>query len=198
MGLQSTDTPKFLDIATDFIFGQSIESQLPDDPNNSKELLEAFLGALAGVGKRRIAGKLHKIIYAFDKSWKTNINKVYAYVDVHVKRALAESAVPEDATQTRYVLLTEMAKEIKDPIKLRYQLLNVFMPARDSTSILVSNCLFNLARNPEIWNRLREESLALGDQPLTFALLKSLLSFRYVLHETLRLQGPSGKHNLHI
>lgn len=191
-----------MDTSTEFIFGQSIDSQLPDDLNNSKELLEAFMGALAGVGKRRLAGKLHRIMYAFDESWKVHMDTVYAYVDAHVKRALDESASeskekePEDVTQKRYVLITEMVKEIKDPLKLRYQLLNVFMPARDSTSILMANCLFHLARNPEIWIQLRKDSVALGDQPLTFEVLKSLQSFKYVLYETLRLQGPAGEHRL--
>ncbi|CCD34781.1 hypothetical protein BofuT4_P098400.1 [Botrytis cinerea T4] len=38
----------FLDLSTEFLFGQSIDVQLPDDPNNSKGLLKAFNGALAG------------------------------------------------------------------------------------------------------------------------------------------------------
>lgn len=90
-----------------------------------------------------------------------------------------------------------MAKDIKDPFQLRSQLSKNFMPAKDSTSILLANCLFHIARNPEIWTQLRKDSLPLGDQPLTFELLKSLHSLRYLLHETLRIQGPAGKSGLH-
>ena len=54
-------------------------------------------------------------------------------------------------------------------------------------------CSFQLVRNPGIWTRLRHDALALGDQPLTFELLKSLTYFRYVLYETFRLQGPGGQ-----
>ena len=86
-----------------------------------------------------------------------------------------------------------MAKQVRDPVELRFQVLNVFLPARDSTGIALSNVFFNLARNPHVWTELREQALALGDEPLTFELLKSLPLFKYVLFESLRLQGPSGR-----
>ncbi|KAF7883261.1 uncharacterized protein EAF02_005181 [Botrytis sinoallii] len=187
----------FLDLSTEFLFGQSIDAQLPDDPNNSKELLKAFNGALAGVGKRRLAGRL-QFVYSFESSWKRDIGTVYAYVDAHVKRVLNKGPAEEKSTSSgnavrRHILLNEMAQQIKDPLQLRYQIMNVFMPGRDTTSVLIANCLFHLARNPEIWTQLRAESIGLGDQPLTFESLKSLRSFRNVLQETLRLQGPAGR-----
>jgi cytochrome P450 len=86
-----------------------------------------------------------------------------------------------------------MAKQIRDPIELRNQVLNVFVAARNTISTLMANTIFHLARHPHFWTELREQSLALGDQPLTFELLKSLTFFRHVLHETLRLTGPSGR-----
>ena len=86
-----------------------------------------------------------------------------------------------------------MAKETRDPIDLRYQILSVFLPARDTTSILVGNALFHLARNPKLWLDLRTTALSLGTKALTFEVLKSLVQFKYVILETLRLQGPSGR-----
>lgn len=166
--------------------------------------MKAFNESMAGIGNRRRAGML-QFLYAFDKKWKRAYGKVHAFIDIHVKRALEETA--SDNTQKfsrdprsdkrdsaqRYVLLNEMAKEIRDPIELRYQILNVFLPARDTTSIAVGNALFHLARNPSMWTDLRNTALALGSQPLTFELLKSLENFKYVVFETIRLQGPSGR-----
>ena len=133
-----------------------------------------------------------------NKQWKNSCEKVHAFIDKHVARALAETKPGTDLENDslpphRYVLIHEMAKLIRDPIELRFQVLNVFFPARDSTGIAISNTLFNLARNPHIWVELREQALALGDQPLTFEVLKSLSLFKYVLYESLRLQGPSGR-----
>ena len=133
-----------------------------------------------------------------DKKWKSSCEKVHAFIDRHVARALAETrpsdnSRSDNSTPHRYVLINEMAKQIRDPIALRFQVLNVFFPARDSTGIALSNALFNLARNPSIWTELREQALALGDQPLTIEVLKALPLFKYVLFESLRLQGPSGR-----
>ena len=133
-----------------------------------------------------------------NEKWKDSLKKVHAFVDKHVGHALAETNTGVDSenglpSHHRYVLIREMAREIRDPIELRFQVINVFFPARDSTGIALSNALFNLARNPKVWTELREQALALGDRPVTFETLKSLHLFRYVLFESLRLQGPSGR-----
>lgn len=123
-------------------------------------------------------------MFFFDnKKSRTSCDKVHAFVDRHVARALAETKSSDDPeteppASPRYILINEMAKQIRDPADLRFQVINAF---------------FNLARNPEVWTELRQQALALADQPLTFELLKSLTFFKYVLFESLRLQGPSGR-----
>jgi cytochrome P450 monooxygenase len=123
------------------------------------------------------------------------------YIDRHIKRALEAEAAGEgekadpnpSRTTRRYVLVNELVKHIKNPIKLRSQSLNFFIPGRDTTPVLVANCLFHVARNLEIWTQLRKDAIVIGDTPLTFETLKSLHSFRHVLYETLRLQGPADR-----
>lgn len=174
-----------------------MDSLLPDTPFDSLEFIKAFNQSLAGAGIRRRAGML-RFRYMFDKTWKQAYTKVHTFVDAHVKRALEETALgssktPQPPSSQRYILLHEMAKSIRDPVELRFQILNVFLPARDTTSIFLGNTLFHLARNPTIWTSLRRTALALGSQPLTFEVLKSLTFFKHVLFETIRLQGPSGR-----
>jgi len=165
----------------------------------------AFNESLLGLGRRRAAGTLRFFLYSFDGSWKQAYDKVHAFIDHHVKQALEETApsghqsdsktpshLAQEVPQHRYILLYEMAKQIRDPIELRSQVLNVFVPSRDTVSVAVSNALFQLARNPAVWTSLRREALALGSKPLTFEVLKSLVLFKYVVFETLRLQGPGG------
>ena len=161
----------------------------------------AFDKASAGVGQRRLAGNLSGIRFMFDKDWKQAYRVVHAYVDERVRVALEATSADDGSTAmskdqsspTRYILLDEMAKQIRDPVALRYQILAVFTPGRDTTAILVSNALFHLARNPEVWVDLRETALALDLATLTFESLKSLKKFQHVISETLRLQGPSGR-----
>ena len=181
-----------------------MDSLKHDTPIETLDFIKAFNESMAGIGLRRRAGKL-EFLYAFDKKRKSAYRKVHAFIDVRVKRALEETAsidaqgFPKDlhsakhGSTQRYILLNEMAKETRDPIELRYQILNVFLPARDTTSIAIGNALFHLARNPDIWNDLRNNALALGSRPLTYELLKSLTLFRHVIFETVRLQGPSGR-----
>lgn len=153
--------------------------------------------ALAGAGKRLSMGGAFSFIYMFDKTWKADYSKVHAFIDKRIKQYYEKTAAgagkEKSNNMQRYVLIDGMAKEIQDPIKLRFQLLNIFFPARDTSAVLTSNALFFLARNPHIWTDLRTQALAIANQPLTFELLKSLSSFRYTLFEAIRLQGPSGQ-----
>ena len=172
-----------------------------DTQSDIERFSTAFDRALAGVGQRRLAGNLSGIRFMFDADWKQAYQVVHAYVDERVRVALEatssdnrNTAMSKDnSSPTRYILLDEMAKQICDPVALRYQILAVFTPGRDTTAILVSNVLFHLARNPQIWADLRETALALDPATLTFESLKSLKNFQHVIFETLRLQGPSGR-----
>ena len=185
---------QFLDSSTEFIFGESIDS-LRDTTGKPEEFLNAFNKALAGAGKRLNMGGAFSFLYMFDMTWKEDYTKVHAFIDQQIARYSdpADSKVDPSDQRHRYVLIEGMAREIQDPIELRFQLLNIFFPARDTSAIAVSNTLFFLARNPEIWTELRQQALKFGDQPLTFERLKSLHSFRYTLFEGIRLQGPSGQ-----
>lgn len=180
-----------------------MDSLLPTTDFDSDRFLKALDKSLAGVGQRRQAGNLSRLKFMFDKPWKEAYEIVHSYIDERVKTALKAtssstsadkaSGYEDSAAKTRYVLLHEMAKEIRDPIELRYQILSVFLPARDTTSILVSNALFHLARSPDIWTELRNSALEVDPNTLTFETLKSMTNFRNVIFETLRLQGPSGR-----
>ena len=176
-----------------------MDSLLPDNPFDYEKFYAALERSLTGLMQRRQAGNMRSIRCAYDPEWKQAYKEVHAYIDERVAEALektSSSSSPNEAPEgkhRKYVLLQEMAKQIRDPIELHYQIIGVFLPARDTTSTLLSNALFNLARNPHIWHQLRQTALQLDPEKLTFESLKSLKDFRYVIFETLRLQGPSGR-----
>jgi cytochrome P450 len=85
-----------------------------------------------------------------------------------------------------------MAQETRDPYALRNQVLNVFLPARDTSRVAISNVMFELARHPASWESLRAEVQGIGDQPLTFELVKSLKVAKSIINETLRLHAPAS------
>jgi cytochrome P450 len=88
-----------------------------------------------------------------------------------------------DATPYSCVMLKELVRETEDKTFIRNELMNVFFPARDTTAAMTGDMLFLLARHPDVWKKLRAEVLALGEQDLTFKLLKSMKYMHAVINE---------------
>lgn len=135
----------------DFLFGKSLGFLEPEVPIEATEFYEAFLKANAWPIKRRDVEWLQFQLSRFreNKEFKNAYTKVHKYVDEQVARALREPVINENKTDSDklparrcYVLLDEMAKQIRDPIQLRYYVLAVFLPVRDSAGIAVNNMLF--------------------------------------------------------
>lgn len=131
-------------------------------------------------------------LYIFNKAWKKDCAKVHSFIDGCIARHLRSAADNKNTSeqQKRYVLVEGMATKFRDPVELRFELLSIFVPAYNSTAMATANILFSLARNPHVWTELRKQALALGDQPVTFELLKSLPAFRYTVYEGIRLHCP--------
>ncbi|KAL8705570.1 MAG: hypothetical protein Q9201_001310 [Fulgogasparrea decipioides] len=188
-----------LDTSTEFIFGESTNSLLRSSSLDAQGFLQAFDDAVAGVGKRVMMGKMRHLVR--DKKWEVACKTVHNYCDRYVAAALRgqnESAPKQSTTEVeRWVLLREMAKETQDPLDLRYQILNVFSPGRDSTGILLSNVFFFVARQPSSWKRLRNEVLSLEGKPLDYDNLNSLTYVNHCLKESLRL-APFATFNQRI
>ncbi|TGO84493.1 hypothetical protein BPOR_0498g00030 [Botrytis porri] len=138
--LQPLTKNLFLDVSTEFPFGESVESQSPNTPFDAREFLDAFDMTMRGLGARMMHGEL-RFIRGRDIEWKKAFGKVHTSIDKHVSRALesqksAENNEEEDKipTQKQYILLNEMAKETQDPVDLPYQLFHVLIPAHDATA----------------------------------------------------------------
>lgn len=194
----------FLDASSEFLLGESLDS-LSAPSEVTKGFLNAFDQSLYCYTRWRAAPWFYHFMYRFDRTLNDACTKIHAFIDTYVQRALRETASAGPGTvdkgnnsearvdpSQRYVLINELAKKIRDPVQLRSQLLNVFLVARDNVAMVTANALFHLARNPHIWTELRQTTLEqISEQPLTFELLKSLTLFKFVFHETLRLQGPA-------
>lgn len=158
--------------------------------------MKAFDRSLLGLALLLIFGPVRWPLY-LDPGWKAAYKKVHAFVDKHVERALARQSSPSekvgDGVHKRYILLDEMATFTKDPYELRMQILNVFSPARDTAAIAFGNIMFELARHPHEWEKLRTEVLHIGAQQLTFELLRSLKITKAIINESLRLHPAASR-----
>lgn len=66
----------------------------------------------------------------------------------------------------------------------------VLMAAHDTSTITLSNMMYQLARHPEWQDRLRETSMQIGRRPLEYADLDALTDMDLVMKEALRICAP--------
>ena len=140
----------------------------------------------------RLRLQMNRFLFLYkDKTWFDAVALVHTFVDRHIDKTLEQlrssKAAGVSTTTTedeRNDLLWIMAKQLQDKKALRSQILAVFVPSNDTTSILISNAFYALARHPEAWAKLRKEVQSIGRTTLNFESLRSLKYMNWVLNES--------------
>ncbi|KAL8925531.1 MAG: hypothetical protein Q9208_003422 [Pyrenodesmia sp. 3 TL-2023] len=182
-----------LDSSTAFLFGHSAASLTQSSTVDTDEFLEAYNYGQACVGKRMQLPQWN--IFTMDKRFRHSCAVAREYVDKCIAETLDSQQSAHSEKTKRLVLAQEIAKETDDRDDIRNQLMNVFLPAHDATSVALTNVFFHLARHPAKYKKLRQEVLAAGDSALTFEGLKNLKYLQQVLNETFRLNPSIGQMN---
>lgn len=180
-----------LDVSTEFLFGESVECLTTKTTLDATSFLKAFNYGQAGIGKRLQLPQW--TLFTRDEKFWSSCKIARDFVDKYVDQALRRSECPTPDKPGKYILAWELAKETKNRDDIRNQLLNVFLPGHDAIAVLLTNCFFNLARHPEVYAKLRQEIIPLGDSELTFDRIKSLKYLRSVIDETFRLTPTVGQ-----
>ncbi|PYH93210.1 cytochrome P450 [Aspergillus ellipticus CBS 707.79] len=179
-----------MDTATEFLFGESVESQAAALSNGAipQDNFPAQFDRGQWYAAQR--ARFEKLYWIVDNKESRHIESaVHAYVDRFVAAAL--SADPEKKP-AHYVFLHGLAEATQDPVELRSQLLNILLAGRDTTASLLSWCILLLTRNPEYFTALRSTILSefgsyTEPRDITFANLKSCRPLQNFLNEVLRL-----------
>ncbi|PKX89259.1 putative cytochrome P450 monooxygenase [Aspergillus novofumigatus IBT 16806] len=170
----------FLDVTTESLFGESIESLVyPERAPICWAMVDFLRGPTAA-----------------SMAWLDAVDVVHKYLNAHIGRTYNElneykRQGKDPETADRKDLLWYMASNLQDKEALRSQLCLIFVPNNDTTSIFISHILWNLARHPEIYEKCRQEVLAVGDAELTFSVLRNMKYLIAILNETHRL-FPNG------
>ncbi|KAI5963462.1 uncharacterized protein KGF55_002342 [Candida pseudojiufengensis] len=194
-----------VDSATEFLFGESVESLRDEtigiqikDFAGKKDFAKSFNVAQDYLASRALLSRLYWLLNP--KKFQNCCKVVHTFAQHYVKKAL--SLTPEELDQQEgYTFLYELAKQTRDPKVLQDQLLNILVAGRDTTAGLLSFVFFELARNPEVYAKLKEELyLKFGSgkdarvEEITFESLKNCEYLKAVLNESLRLY-PSVPQN---
>jgi len=196
-----------LDSATEFLFGESVGSQVANLPaeaqlNGAPKVTQdekVFANAF-DVGQRYLArrGRL------LDKSWLDNTpgfrlacKQTHEFADHFVRLALhpelkEKEKDTEKGDRERYIFSEALASQTRDPIELRSQILNILLAGRDTTASLLGWTFYLLVRHPAIYDSLRATILAefgtyAHPRDITFQSLKSCRQLQHTLNESLRL-----------
>ncbi|KAK5138660.1 hypothetical protein LTR04_004310, partial [Oleoguttula sp. CCFEE 6159] len=197
-----------LDSATEFLFGESTDSQLINLPENSAAekgnsnkdeavFAYAFDKSQRYLARRFRFGENYWLINPQD--FKDSNKLVHDFVDHFVQLALnrdlkkEKTAEEGGAKKKKYIFLDALAAQTRDPLELRSQLLNILLAGRDTTASLLAWLFHLLVRHPTILANLRAAILAdFGSYThpkaeITFSTLKNCSYLQHCLNETLRL-----------
>ncbi|KAG4427616.1 hypothetical protein IFR05_016900 [Cadophora sp. M221] len=171
-----------LDVTTEFLFGESIESLKVPESTGEDTFAKAFNVAQEYVAKRFRLLDLYWLIDG--KRFRDACTKVHYFADKIIDRNLAEDSLEG---QGKYVFLRAMSKKTPNRTVLRSQIINILTAGRDTTACLLSWAFFLLVRHPNVLAKLRSEIAAQSNVELTRSNLRNMKYLQSILKETLRL-----------
>lgn len=193
-----------VDTSTEFLFGSSADSlsdesigEYPEELFEGQfEFLDAFNKSQEICSSRAWMQQFYMILdllYYFEFRRCNKI--VHNFANYYVDKALSMSDDELDkASADGYIFLYQLAKQTKNRKVLRDQALNIMIAGRDTTAGLMSFTFYELAKNPDIWARLKEEVYAnFGDgknprlDEITFEALKKCTLLKNIISEVLRM-----------
>lgn len=196
-----------LDSATEFLLGESADSQLQQIPGysrarNSVDALHqvdfawAFdRGQMAIATRARLGPSMYWIYNT--RELRECIRQCNSFMDHYVRRALNKELREtgremEGRTKPKYVFLDALAEQTQDPVELRSQLMHILLAGRDTTASMLGWLFFVLSKDPARYKKLRDIIIAefgtySKPKEITFAKLKSCQYLQFCNNETLRL-----------
>jgi len=185
-----------LDAATDFLLGRSVGSL--EQPK--QEFAQSFAEVQRVQNIIARAGPLNTLVPR--KSFYAGLEVINAFVNPYIEEALRlspEELASKSKSDEGYTFLHALASFTRDRKVLRDQLVAVLLAGRDTTAGTLSWTFYELARHPEVLQKLREEIIEhVGlERAPTYTDLKSMKYLQNTMNETLRLY-PSVPFNVRL
>ncbi|KAJ5924871.1 hypothetical protein N7466_009058 [Penicillium verhagenii] len=180
-----------IDSATEFLVGESVGTL--KKAQAEPDFAEAFRYAQDAIITRATLGPL-KVFHKDPKADESNRfcrDFVQRFVDEAFRAVEAQKQNPEegddDSKRQKHIFAHELASRTLDKTRVLDELMNVLLAGRDTTASLLSNLFFMLAKNPTIWEKIRQEISFLQGRAPTYEELRSLKYVHCCMNESLRL-----------
>ena len=192
-----------MDSASEFLFGQSTNTQLSalseeDSVKNAEdtEFVETFEACQHRIMMAMLLNEFYALIQT--KGFMNKCRLCHRYIDKFVHKALRRHEKVDHLhtnEKERYIFADNLAKETTDSIEIRDQLLSILIAGRDTTAAFLSFLFLMLAQHPDVFNKLRTiiiQDFGTFSHPrnISFASLKACSYLQWCLNETLRLYPP--------
>lgn len=195
-----------LDSATEFLLGESADSQLQHIPGYSRarnssadlhgvDFAWAFDRGQLALATRARFGPMYWLYTS--REFRECIRQCNTFMDHYVRKALDRSTrekAPgkEEGGKPRYVFMDALAEQTRDPEELRSQTMHILLAGRDTTASMLGWLFMLLSRDPARYKKLRDivlDEFGTYSNPkdITFAKLKSCQYLQHCNNETLRL-----------
>ncbi|OAA53167.1 cytochrome P450 monooxygenase CYP52X1 [Cordyceps fumosorosea ARSEF 2679] len=184
-----------LDSATEFLFGESVNSQLRREGDATTSAAAFATSFDASQNQLAVAGRYGSNYWiGHTKEFHKDVRICHEFIDYFVQKAMNGQRSVGEKEGERYVFLEAIAKETSDPVELRSQLINILLAGRDTTASTLGWFFYTLgqARHRHLYKRLRDAVLDefgtyRDPKPITFEGLKNLTYLQWCVNETLRL-----------
>ncbi|KAL8951372.1 MAG: hypothetical protein Q9222_002649 [Ikaeria aurantiellina] len=177
----------FVDTSTLFLLGHPLGvlgGNAPSSaPVDGQTFLKAWQMSLRSCSIRNSLGLLKFIVPRSEsvKQWRI----VHDLVDFHIDRAIKGQT---HNTQDQHRSLLDIPlQQTKNKMEIRNQIIQGMMASQDTTSILISNIIFLLSRNPAVWQQLRADTASIDLTMFGIEDMRKCKSLSNVLHESLRI-----------
>lgn len=180
------------DQASEFLLGESVNSQNGDEDSPQARFGVAFDYAVGALGQTGTSGIMSYLWpnRRFFRDCKT----IHDFIGGFVQKARSRQASllqnekdpqnKDNLKPGRYVFIDELAKATDDPRQIMDELLSILLAGRDTTASMLTSAFYILGKRPDIFAKLKAEADQLGDEPPDYERLKNMRYLKYFLNES--------------
>ncbi|KAG9652731.1 cytochrome P450 alkane hydroxylase-like protein, partial [Aureobasidium melanogenum] len=178
------------DVSSEFLFGESLDS-LGNQTDAKAQLSHDIELVIQDAADRFRWSLLYRWLKrpGVDQAIPNVLRATAEYARRALERTTQDKhyAGKADEEHAQYSFLDEMAHQTRDLKKMSEEAFSLMFAGKDTTSGLLSNMWYLLARHPERWRRLLAEVDQLEGIPPTYEWLKNARYLKYCEHEAMRL-----------